>query len=89
MFPSLRDGASEILEVSKDIVPRYLNNVQYFMSPSLGVKVRVQESNAVLIYDKIEHRAQIYHPLLNYNFKSLKVGKIFTLLLDKVTIHSS
>lgn len=63
------------------------------MSPSLSkykkIRVRVQEPNTVITNEKIQHRAKINHPLLQYNFKSLEVDKIFTLLLDKIIIHSS
>lgn len=48
-----------ILQVSKDIVPRYLNNIKKIYSPGLGFKVRVQELNvSSLNKNKIIHRKQ-------------------------------
>ena len=48
-----------ILQVSKDIVPRYLNNLKNFYSPGLGFNVRVQELNvSKLNENKIIHRKQ-------------------------------
>ncbi len=53
---------TDILGVSKDIVPRYLNSPRFFESPKLGIFVRVQELGATrpfFYYKKREVKRKI------------------------------
>jgi len=73
-----------ILQVSKDIVPRYLNNIKFFYSPGLGFKVRVQELNvSSLNKNQIIHRKQsISLNKIDFDIDSLEKNKIFILNSD-------
>ena len=86
---SIRESI-KLLGVSKDMVPKYLNHERYFMSPSLGFKVRVQELGESIknTNEVIVHRAKVNIPKIDYDLDSLSLGKIFVLKEDNTLLNN-